>query len=238
MSSSDKVSFLPDDYLANKQKHRANMICAALFVIVVTAIAAAIALSQRSLRQIESEHASIEKQYDEAAKRIDQVKQLQQTQQAISHEAELASSLLEKVPRSNLLAVIANSLPTGVSLIDLTLDSKARPVKQPEVNQIPSQQKKEAQKQKESIPQPKLYDVTVKLTGVAADDVQVAQFIRNLSSSRLLQDVNLVVVEQAKMSQDDVRKFELEMMINPSADLQADNPLRRHAGLDTRESVR
>ena len=50
---------------------------------------------------------------------IEEVKDLQQKQEIMARQAELASSLLEKVPRSNLLAEITNSLPNGVSLIDL-----------------------------------------------------------------------------------------------------------------------
>ena len=69
-------------------------------------------------------------------------------------------------------------------------------------------------------PEPKVYDVTIDLTGVAGDDGEVAQFIRNLSASKMLSDVNLVVVDQNKMGDDLVRKFELRMIINPNADLQ------------------
>lgn len=232
MKNSNQPSFLPKDYLANKQRRRTNIICTSLLAIVITAIAAAMLLSQRSLRHIEARHKQIEAQYTEAAKRIDQVKKLEQIQQAMSQQAQLAASLLEKVPRSNLLAEITNDLPAGVSLIDLTMSSKARPTPRPVVTKTPLEQKKEAKEKKNAPPEPKLYDVSIKLSGVAADDVQVAQFIRNLSGSKLLQDVNLVVVQQAKMNGDEVRKFVLDMMINPAADLQADTPLHRQASLD------
>ncbi|HWB53589.1 MAG TPA: PilN domain-containing protein [Tepidisphaeraceae bacterium] len=221
MSTANPLSFLPENYLADKAKRRANLICASLFFVVVVAIGSALALANRSLAKIERQHQAVQKQYNDAAKRIEQVKQLQDKQQIMSHQAELAASLLERVPRSNLLAEITNALPTGVSLVDLTMTSKVRH-QAAEPEKTPMQLRKEQKQDKAKGPEPKLYDVTIKLTGVAGDDVEVAQFIRNLSSSKLLQDVNLVVVNESKMGGDPVRKFELDMMINPNADLQGE----------------
>lgn len=217
MSTANPMSFLPENYLAEKSKRRANLICAGLFLVVVFAIAAALGLANRSLRQIQLQHDAVQKDYTRAATRIDQVKVLQQQQEIMAHQADLASSLLEKVPRSNLLAEITNALPNGVSLIDLTLDSRERPkAPAPAIGQPI----KPGDAKKVKPPEPKLYDVTIKLTGVAGDDGEVAQFIRNLSASKMLSDVNLVVVDQNKMGDDVVRKFELRMIINPNADLQ------------------
>ena len=36
MSAPNQVSFLPDDYLARKAQQRTNIICAMLFLIVIT----------------------------------------------------------------------------------------------------------------------------------------------------------------------------------------------------------
>ena len=55
---------------------------------------------------------------------------------------------------------------------------------------------------------------------VAENDVQVSDFISKLNQSRLFRDVNLVVSEvyvQDKTS--DLRKFQIEMMLNPDAEV-------------------
>jgi Tfp pilus assembly protein PilN len=221
MSTANSLSFLPENYLINKAKRRANLLCASLFFIVVAFIGMAYLLNSRSLRKIELQHAAVQRQYADAANRINQVKQLQQKQQVISQQAELASSLLEKVPRSNLLAEVTNSLPPGVSLVDLTMQSRERQAASSPPQAANSATNSSAVK-KPADPPVKLYDVSIDLTGIAADDVQVAQFIRNLSGSKLFKEVNLVVVEQDKIGDDPVRKFQLNMMINPAADLQQD----------------
>jgi Tfp pilus assembly protein PilN len=223
MSAPNQLSFLPDDYLARKAQRRTNVICATLFVIVMGAIAAAFMLSDRATREMVKRHEDVEAQYAEAAKRLDQVKQMQEKQRRMAHQAEVTASLLERVPRSYLLAEFTNSLPAGVSLIDMGLDSRVKQAAAPAVAKTPFEQKKaelEAKSGKAAaapVQQAKLYDVAIKLTGVARTDVQVAQFINKLSRSTLLRDVNLVIVDQFVVDQDQVRKFTLEMTLNPDA---------------------
>ena len=63
------------------------------------------------------------------AQRIRQADMMQEKQRTMARQAELAASLLEKVPRSFILAEITNAMPPGVSLIDFNLESKLRNAK-------------------------------------------------------------------------------------------------------------
>src|SRR5205085_3631251 len=73
--------------------------------------------------------------------------------------------------------------------------------------------------------QPRIYDVTMHATGVAQTDVQVAQFVSKLNRSPLLQDVNLLVTEEFTAPKDNekLRKFQIEMTLNPDAKVDADS---------------
>ena len=53
-----------------------------------------------------------------------QVQQMQEKQRTMAHQAELTASLLEKVPRSFILAEITNGMPGGVSLLDFQLEAR------------------------------------------------------------------------------------------------------------------
>src|SRR5688500_5149076 len=228
MKSPNELSFLPDDYLERKAQRRTNAICATLFLIVMTAIGSAFTYTEKAMREAEKSHDEIEKRYTEAAKRIEQFQQLQEKQRTMAMQAELTSSLLEKVPRSFLLAEITNAMPPGVSLLDLKLESKKRAA--------PAAAAKSAFEQKKGAAanagkkrgaggnaqqgsEAKLYDVTIKATGVAGTDVLVAQFISRLNQSTLLKDVNLIVSEEFKADGDSARKFQIEMMVSPNADV-------------------
>lgn len=225
-TSPNQLSFLPDDYLERKARRRTNMICASLFVVVSLSLGAAFTLDQRANRQVEARETEVNQRYAEAAKRINQVEQMQEKQRQLARQAELSASLLEKVPRSFILAQITNSLPAGVSLLEFKLDSKVRSTPAPAVRTAFEQRKAEMDAQKKAAspppPEPRRYDVTMKITGIAGTDVQVAQFISKLSQSPLLRDVNLLVSDQYEQGDDKLRRFELEMMLRPEAEATGD----------------
>jgi hypothetical protein len=127
-----------------------------------------------------------------------------------------------------------------VSLLDLTLESKLR-VAKGDADAAPQsafEQKKAkleaARKAKKGAKdgaveekpkeKPKAYDVTLKVTGVADTDVQVAQFMTRLNASRLLKDVNLVVSDVFDQDGVVMRRFQVEMTLNPNAEVREDSP--------------
>ena len=233
MKAPNELSFLPDDYLERKAQRRTNAICATLFLIVMVAIGSAFKFTERSMRVVEQEHADFEQHYTEAAKRIQQVQQMQDKQRTMAVQAELTASLLEKVPRSFLLAEITNSMPSGVSLLDMTLESKRRQAPKDAAkntfeakrststaNAAPSGSKLGAPGASKIASEAKVYDVSLKITGVAYTDVQVAQFISRLNASKLLKDVNLVISEEYKKADEQqLRQFTIEMMVDPEAEV-------------------
>jgi Tfp pilus assembly protein PilN len=239
MASPNELSFLPDDYLERKAQRRTNAICAMLFLVVMVAIGSAFTFTERAMRAVEAEYAAVEREYTEAAKRIELVQQMQEKQKKMATQAELAASLLEKVPRSYLLAEVTNSLPVGVSLIDLIMESKVRSNPAPAARSTFEQKRAPsapaAKKGADSAPaqQAKVYDVNLKITGIAYTDVQVAQFISALSQSKILKDVNLLISDEYKSrdgsNESQLRKFQIEAMINPDAEVTAADQQRRRS---------
>ena len=59
----------------------------------------------------------------------------------------------------------------------------------------------------------------MKVTGTAYNDGQVSQYIARLNASKILKDVNLSVTEEFVLGDDKLRKFQIEMMLDPRADL-------------------
>src|SRR3954469_10811739 len=123
MAAPNELSFLPDDYLDRKQRRRTNAICAVLFCIVIASIGGAFTVTEKSMREIEKQASDVEVQYTGAAKRIEQYQQMEEKQRTMQHQAELTASLLEKVPRTRILAKVTNGIPQGVSLLDFSMAS-------------------------------------------------------------------------------------------------------------------
>jgi hypothetical protein len=69
----------------------------------------------------------------------------------------------------------------------------------------------------------KVYDVYMKLSGIASTDVFVAQYLSRLSQSTLFRDVNLVITDEFKIEESKYRRFQIELMLNPEIDA------RKHA---------
>ncbi len=184
-------------------------------------------VTQNSVREAAAEHAQVEREYSEATKKIDQVRAMQLQQQTVARQAELTASLLEKVPRSYLLAEITRSLPENVSLVDFGLESKVHvvpvtPGAAAATASPLSSTPAAAVKPPDPNPQPKAYDVTCKLTGLAINDVQVAQMIARLGRSKLFSDVNLVVSDEFGTTEPKMRKFQIEMILDPAANVTRD----------------
>jgi Tfp pilus assembly protein PilN len=236
MASPNQLSFLPDDYLERKAQRRTNVICAGLFLIVMIAIGSAFTVSERSTRDIDQRHDAKEREFTAEARRIQQAEKMQEKQRTMSRQAELAASLLEKVPRSFLLAEFTNALPPGASLVDFVMESKVKngtpstkvPPGTPSSTAFQQRQaaaaaKKGAADAKDgsagSQPEVKTYDVTMKLTGIAYTDVQVAQFIRKLNESKMLSEVNLLITDQFDKDGEQLRKFQIECKLDPRAEI-------------------
>jgi Tfp pilus assembly protein PilN len=221
MSAPSQLSFLPDDYLKRKAQRRANAICAILFLVIMTAIGSAFTVSERSLKNVEKMHASVEQDYAVAAKKLEQVQEMQNKQHMMAQQAELAATLLEKVPRSFVLAELTNNLPAGLSLLDFTMESKKKtaPRVPPPTKISVIERKSAAKPAAEAQPEAKVYDVFMKVTGIAENDVQVAQYIARLNRSKLLKDVNLVISDQFEQDKVQLRKVSIEMMLDPNAEV-------------------
>jgi Tfp pilus assembly protein PilN len=225
MGAPNELSFLPDDYLERKATRRANALCAGLSVVVMGAIASAFLLTERSMKEVEARAASVDRSFTDAARSIEQVNKMKAQQRRIVHQAELAASLVEKVPRSNLLAEFTNALPPGASLLDMSLDSRVRqaaPISDAEARLKRKQQQQSGQPAPPPQAEPVKYDVYLKLTGVADTDTQVAQVLSRLNNCVLVKDPTLLISEAFKQGDREMRRFQIEMLQNPMAEVKDD----------------
>ncbi len=243
MAAPNELSFLPEDYLDRKRRRRTNAICAALFAVVMVACGSAFLITERNLRAAEKRHDDVERQYAEAARRIQQVQQMQEKQRTMAQQAELTAALLEKAPRSFILAELTNALPPGVSLLDFGMESKRQSSGQAPAGRTVFEQRKaamEARQNGAAVPAagPVKFDISMKLTGIASTDVQVAQYMGKLGRSDLLDEVNLLVTEEFKHGDEKLRKFQIEMILNPRASVEsrrAGSGGRATAGVELQE---
>ena len=231
MSAPNQLSFLPDDYLERKARRRANILCGMLAVIVLGVIVSAFQYMEKITKAVEAKYTAVEQKYTDAARRIEKVNQMRAQQQQVVRRAELAASLVEKVPRSNILAEFVQAMPPGLSLLNLNMESRERSGPVPPSMTAFEQKKAALEGRTANLPiAPKTFDVFLKLEGVAPTDLQVGDFMEKLKRSTLFREVNLIYTEsytpkanpgvqtQGK-GEEVIRKFQIELSINPSAEV-------------------
>jgi Tfp pilus assembly protein PilN len=191
-------------------------------------VGSAFTISENATKAIDKQYNKIEEQYVSEARRIEQVRQMHEKQQRMARQAELTASLLEKVRRSDILAEITNCMSPGISLLEFNMDSKPRQkgnagnapaMTAYEMKKLAREKQRNDGVKEEKETEAKVYDVFLKVTGTAYNDGQVAQYIARLSKSKLLKDVNLSVSDEYVQGDDKLRKFQIEMMLDPDADV-------------------
>lgn len=213
------MSFLPEDYLEKRLARRTIVICVSLFAIVVLGVVGAYAVTSRQGRDVRKLQAQVNHQFEEAARRLDQLQKLQKQKQEMIDKAKLASVLVARVPRSRILAELINHMPPQLSLLELDLKTKVlhdRP--RPRTSLQRAKQKQSDRQARGRIDMPHT-QVLLNLVGIAPTDVEVARFMTALSDHPLFDDVALQFSEQQHMDGRAMRKFRIQMVVNQEVDL-------------------
>ena len=227
MSANNQLSFLPDDYLDLKNQRRTNLLWAMLFIVVAVGIGLAYYYAENRVREEEERNAKVGQEFTDAAATMAEFTQLQQTQKVLDQKAKLAGSLVENVQRTEILAELTNLLPESVTLSDVTMESKRVQKNTAPLTAQDRARLVKATQDGAGLPDPISYEMTLKLRGLAPDDLKVAQYLKNLSDSALFSDVGSAVATEefkepagadGKTASVDLRRFEVKMMLNQQAD--------------------
>jgi Tfp pilus assembly protein PilN len=220
-------SFLPEDYLERKAQQRTNIFSLVMFVLVMGAVIAAFLVTNRQRTAVKALQSQVNSRFETAAKRLEQLDELQQRKEQMVQKARVTSSLLERVPRTLIFSELINNMPNNVSLLEADLETK---VVQKQARALTSlekardEKKAKAAKKANPLPEVKETAVTMSLIGVAPTDVQVAQFMAALSRSPLFADLNLAYSQEERVGDETMRRFRVEMGINQAIDLQKLQP--------------
>lgn len=226
------TSFLPEDYLARRIARRTNLLCISLFMVVMAGVVGGYFVTDHESQLVRVEQQKVNHRFSEAAKRLEQLQKLQNKKQQMIEKAKVTSALVEKIPRSTLLAELINNMPTRLSLLSLNLDTKTlhRPPPRTALQRARRKQHDQAAKQDFQVRVPETRMI-VSLVGVAPTDVDVSQYMTNLSKRPLFKDLSLEYSEQARIDGRTMRKFGIQMRINQHVNLRKIKPLMVRRGL-------
>ena len=220
-----ETSFLPEDYVERKTQRRTNIISMTLFVVVMTGIIGAFLVTDRQRVEVVRKQREVNAQFEEAAKRLEQLDHMRVQKEEMLQKAEVTAVLIERLPRSLLLAELINTMPATLSLLEFELETKVVRQPQPKTALDAAKAKRVANRKQKPKPPPKINEATLLLVGVAPTDVEVAQYMTSLSKSEMFKDVNLVFSEETKIVDEQMmRKFKIEMKLNQNIDIRDVEP--------------
>lgn len=225
------VSFLPEDYQRQRQRRRTNLVCLGLFTVVMGGIVAAFAVTDRQRGEVRRQLEAVDADYQDAARRLEQLDELEQRKQQILHKANITSVLIERVPRSLILAEIINRMPSAVSLVEMRMETRAARQAPPIARSALDSAKALKEQGKSApvepqLPQIKPTEVTIQLTGLAYTDVQVAHFMTQLGRSPMFNDLNLSFSQETIVGRMTLRRFSVDMKLNQEVNLRGIELLR------------
>lgn len=241
-TGTDSGSFIPAEYIQERIELRANATNMLLFVVVMACVAGAFLVTHRQWNAVKEEQKVINALYQAETEKIEQLKQLEVHRAEMIDKAEMTALLLEKVPRSVLMAEMINRLPDKVTLSELQIKSRRIVEAPPKVKPgTPAAQNLSSAKSGAAgsaavnagedkakptpVVRPPRMEYTLLVTGFAAGDVDVADFQKSLKDSPVLDRVDLVSSLQVKMDELQIRKFRIDALLKPNADVRTFAPL-------------
>ncbi len=247
------ASFLPEDYVRRRAEMRANVISLGLFGVVMFGVVGAFFVTNRQWMTVREEQRTVNEQYATEAKKIDQLQQIEDQKTEMISKAELTTALLEKVPRSILLAELITRMPQDITLLDLSLTSKriavegapqaekkagkAKPgslskgaAAKSDEKAKPAKGAKAASKDGTAEPEkPKVvapkFEFTLKVDGVARVNNDITDYLASLNACTLLEAVELTYIKTKSMGDVELREFEITARIRPGADARSIEPV-------------
>ena len=218
-------SFLPEDYLERKIARRTNLICVGLFLVMIAAIGAAFYVQNRQDKGTRAELVEVNNAFTKRAEQLRQIKELQDRQQQMIEKAKVVRQLVERVPRSIILAEMVNNMPPALSLLEFDLDTKAAPAPRnlTAIDRAKAKQQKDKDKEEgkvEIVPRQVLLDIE----GIAKKENQITEFMGNLTHHPLFLNVGLEFIEQDSIEQTDLFRFRISMELNQSVLIERSAP--------------
>lgn len=223
------ASFLPEDYIQRRNELRTNVLSVTLFILVTLGVVGAFLVTNRQWNEVKDFQQAINVRYTKAAQDIELLKKLETQRAEHMHKAELTTSLIEKVPRSILLAELINRMPEQMVLIEFDLESER--IDKPKVKRSKKGSKsfsknkgKDENQEKPKTVAPQ-FKTGIFIVGVTPTHKDVAQYVAALRECALLQDIELVFSEATSYNQSDVFKYRIEATIRPDVDAREIDPV-------------
>jgi Tfp pilus assembly protein PilN len=216
-------SFLPEDYLQRRVAQRTNLLCISLFAVVLVGVVGAFYVTDRQRSEVRAELQQVNNEFQSRAQQLAQIERLQEQKQHMLDKARITAMLVERVPRSNLLAELVNAMPASLTLTELSLEtSLVQPTQRPRTALERERQNQQASDSPQIAPR----EINLQIAGVAPDDREVSTFMGRLSNHPMFDEAELLLIDEVQIEQVSMRQFRLSTRVRQDVELDQLDELR------------
>ena len=222
------ASFLPEDFVVETRERRTGLLAVVLFPIMILAVFAAFLVTNRQWTEVRAAQASVDQETERVAREISEMKSLEKIRAQMDAKAELARGLLEPVPRSVLLAVLTNTMPSNVALtsfelrteqikpakVDPKIDPKADP-KSRSARPAAGKPRSGAATAPDANPEPIRRRTHIVLVGLAPSLLEVGRWMTALERVPVFAAVRLELMEEKALDGVKLSEFRIAIRIEP-----------------------
>lgn len=218
--------FLPPEYVEHREDCRMHVIGLALFGVVVIAVLVAFMVKQAEWNRVNAIRNQLADRHAMVVMEMNAISTLQQSQTEILGRAVIAASLVERLPRSTLLAEITNRMPEGLGLLEFDLHTQLVEREDAIVTTGRSGRSQCSQGSTETVTTVIGYRTNITMLGLAPTDLHVSEFLSELNSHPLVEQVMLRFSEETEVEGEEVRQFRITCSLGPEADIRTITPRR------------
>lgn len=217
-----------------------------VFTVVMVGIVSAFMVTSQQWNEVRRQQRVIDASYAEEQVKLTQLRQLEEQRAELVDKAEVTTALIDRVPRSVLMAELVTRMPSRVTLLELDLVSKRIRATTPPVPTGGAQGRasggvrsisgstRTAAPQRgatrgrpgaqpaaaEARPrvEPPRFESTLTLVGVATVNNDIADYLSALKDCPLLQNVELSFIQTTVIDSVERRKFEIQARLRADAD--------------------
>jgi hypothetical protein len=198
------IDFLPKEYRQAGRQRKSTTLRVAVGIAFLAVILAA-ALYQQYLRRLANQQlAGLMPQYERAQQQMQHLAEVQKSLQGEEKQAELWTYLRHPWPRSQLLAILAESLPDAIQLEQVSVAREPLPVTEHNPAALApkpgeSELAKLSPTQRDLIVLRDQWDrtqIVVICVGVTDDTLALHQYLEQLSRDKLLMKVDVASMER------------------------------------------
>jgi len=222
------INFVPSDYIQQRQSSRTNLLYLVLLAVLLGGIGVTFSIIKIRQAAVRFELDRLSTRMAQAREQMTRLEQLKSRGKMMMKSMTMTAELLEPAPRSVILACLTNTLPSGVSLLEVQLqekevkmssstgaaDNAVKPGGKPTQYQSAAAKNKAAKQPSAEVQT--VLQTTLEVSGIAYSDIEVASYIANLSASVLLDSVQLIQSKEQEVAGVTYRQFRLRMSLKPN----------------------